>query len=106
MLKYDLNLEFQNKMKLNQLIVDSYEVDADKQKVTIEIKDIISNKYLRVVFNNASVVEESFDILNQPVKELMLSSYKRFYKSAYFEGAMMVITNQSNPQQEFAIVGG
>lgn len=104
MLKYNLNLDLQSKLNRGQLVISSYEVNTEKNDVTILIKDIVSNKFLKVLFKNAQVLDETFDIVNKPVFDIVISDYVKYFKSSHFIGIMLVVKNPNNHEQEFAII--
>lgn len=110
MLKYELNFDLKEKMNRGQLLVDSYSVDAAKKTITVDIKDTIENKYLKVVFRDAEVVNETFDIIGKTVYDLVIADYVKYFKSHHFSGLMLIVKNQYDENaQDFAIlskVGG
>lgn len=104
MIKYELNQDLTSKMKNRQLIVDSYSVDPKTNHVTIIIKDEITNKYLKLVFKNAEIVNESFDIVGHPIIDVAIGEYVKYFKASYFTGLMLIVQNKYNEDQQFAIL--
>lgn len=103
MLKYELNFELQSKMNQGKLVVDSYQV-TQSNDVEIIVKDTTNDKLIKLKFRQPRILDESFDIRNQRVSDLYIAGFKKFYRSSFFEGLMLIVDNPTNPESKFAIL--
>lgn len=105
MILYDTNEQFQRHMAEGRVVVADYKL-SKSGNLLITLLDEGAGKKVECTVSNYTISNEQFEILNQPVKTLLLRDFRKIYRSSKFAVGMIQVINRANPQQIVTITGG
>lgn len=108
MILYQFNKEILNHINLKQIVIHDYNVKDNRLYITLEDKTIVDEekpKYIKLVFDNFKLTNETFEIKGHPIESVLVKSYVKVFNTKYFIAQALVIVNNSNPKEKITITG-
>lgn len=102
MLMYQFNEEIMSHIKQDKVIISDYYINSKNNGLTIILEDTAmktSNRFIKLIFSDYNLSEETFEIKGEPVSQVYVERFVKYFKSNYFIAIGLVIKNSKNPKE-------